>query len=99
MRTHKQDWKPLGISDPPSVAYAPGGSKGEGLRWFPSYPFPTPNHTPPSSPAPEGPASAPIALPALQLSLEQGPEVSKPHSGHLGRSAWQLFYHCGMLHI
>lgn len=99
VRTHKQDWKPLGISDPPSVACAPGGSKGEGLRWFPSHPFPTPKHTPPSSPAPEGPASAPIALPSLQLSLEQGPEVSKPHSGHLGRSAWQLFYHCGMLHI
>lgn len=57
VRTHEQDWKLPDISrsgEPPSVACALSGNQGEGLRWFPSHPFPTPNHTPPSSPAPLG---------------------------------------------
>lgn len=34
----------------------------------------------PAALPPGGPASVPTALPFLHLSLEQGPEVSKPHS-------------------
>lgn len=55
-------------------------------RWqqksgFQMVPQPSVPHTLlPAALPPGGPASAPTALPSLPQSLEQGPQVSKPHS-------------------